>query len=126
MVEAIHRLQQAQAISDAQRQAMGRAVMVLAQRSACEIVKRQLRAKGVKLQHFKHREIVAMARYYLAQHPELIAEARQTALRWAAEGFFGKRAALSVQHSQDLHSEGSSDPQGLSLCETHAQNGATR
>ncbi len=66
-----------------------------------------------KLSQIAKREIIALANEYLAAHPELIAEAKETALRWAAEGFFGKKAALSVQHSQDSHNARRPEPQGL-------------
>ena len=80
---------------------MGRAVICLAQQRAIAEVKREIQRQGRrKLSHVAHREIVAAARDYLAGHPELIAEAKPIVERWAAEGFFGKRAALSVQHSQ--------------------------
>jgi hypothetical protein len=61
MVEATHRLQQAPAISQTQRQAMGRAVMVLARQRAIKEAKRQLAARGLKPTHYSHREIVVMA-----------------------------------------------------------------
>jgi hypothetical protein len=47
MDEGIHRLQQAPAANHAQRQAMGRAVMVLARQRAIKEAKRQLAARGL-------------------------------------------------------------------------------
>jgi hypothetical protein len=40
------------------------------------------------------KEIVAAGDVYLANHPELIAEAKETELRWHAEGMFGKRGGI--------------------------------
>ena len=68
--------------------------MVLARRSAVKAVKRQLQAQGVKLQRMAHREIVAAAGEYLANHPELIEEAKKMVLRWQAEGVFGPRGGI--------------------------------
>jgi hypothetical protein len=85
----------------AMRQA--RAVAALVQRSAVEATKHELRAKGIKPQHMPMREIVAMAKDYIAQHrAELIAEARPIVDRWTEEGFFGKRAARSVRNVPKL------------------------
>ena len=75
--------------------------MVLAQRSACEILKHQLRAKGLKVQHFKHREIVVMAKEYFAKHPELIAEAKPVVERWQADGVFGPRGLVACRFASD-------------------------
>ena len=72
---------------------MGRAVWVVAQRSTIEATKRQPPTQGLKPQHYSHRQIVEAAEDYLAQHPELIAEAKETVLRWQTEAFLGKRAA---------------------------------
>ena len=125
MDEAIHRLQQAPA-SDQLRASMVRATRVVVQQAAVKAVKRQLQAQGRKVAHFAHREIVAMAKDYIAQHPELVIEARETALRWCAEGVFGKQAARSVQHLRDMSKEERPATQVLLLNETHAQNGAVR
>ena len=80
---------------------------------------------GLKPHFVPIREMAAMVEEYLDQHwPVLIAEARPIVDRWTAEGFFGKRAAQSVQHLQDLHSQRSAEPQALPLCECHDRNGA--
>jgi hypothetical protein len=92
MDEANHRLQQAP--NQAQLRVMRVAVMVLAQRSAIKEVKRQFRAQGIKLQRMTHREISAAADEYLANHPELINEAKGVVDRWHAEGVFGKRGGI--------------------------------
>ena len=60
------------------RASISMAVRVLAQRSAVEIVKHQLRARGLKVYSFAHQEIVALAHDYIAAHAELIAEATVT------------------------------------------------
>jgi hypothetical protein len=77
---------------------MGRAIMVLAQRSTCNIVKQQLRAQGLKLQHFAHREIINLAEAYLLEHrAELIAEAKAIVERWQAEGVSGPRGGIRTR-----------------------------
>jgi hypothetical protein len=88
MVEAIPSL------SPSQRQAMGHAVIVLAQRAAIEATKQRLRSQGLKPQHFAYREIVALAEAYLLEHrAELIADAKAIVDRWHAEGMFVPRGA---------------------------------
>jgi hypothetical protein len=97
MAEANHRLQHAPA-SDQLRATMSRAVVVLAQQRAVKEAKAQLRDRGLKPQHYSHREIVALAEEYLAQHrEELIKEAKETILRWQAGGMFGPRGGASLQ-----------------------------
>jgi len=68
------------------------AVITLAQQAARKAVKRQFQAQGLKVSHMQARVITAAANDYLRDHPELIAEAKETIQRWLAEGFFGKRA----------------------------------
>jgi hypothetical protein len=119
----------APAISQAQRlaQRQAQAVAVLAKRRAIAATRKRLRGMGRKPQYMPMREMAAMVEEYLDQHwPVLIAEARPIVDRWTAEGFFGKRAALSVQHLKDLHKERRPEPQALPLCENHDRNGATR
>ena len=109
------------------RARLSQAAITLARQQAEKAVKRQVQAEGRrKLSQIAHREIVALARDYLAEHPELIPEARPIIEQWRVEGFFGKRAALSVQNLQLMHSDPSLDPQALSLCETHERNGASK
>ena len=70
-------------------------IAVLARRIAISAVKRQLQAQGMKVGVMPAREISLRAEQYLATHrASLIAEATATVERWAAEGFFGKRAKL--------------------------------
>ena len=72
--------------------------MILAQQRAVKEAKAQLRDRGLKPQHYSHREIVALAEEYLAQHrEELIKEAKETILRWQAGGMFGPRGGASLQ-----------------------------
>ena len=92
MNEANHRLQQVP--NQAQLRTMSVAVMVLARQSAVKAVRRQFQAQGVKLQRMAHREVVAAASDYLANHPERIAEGKVTVLRWQAEGVFGPRGGI--------------------------------
>jgi hypothetical protein len=89
MDEATHRLQQVSATSHAQRQTMSRAVMVEAMRRAIGATKRAYQAQVVKIAQLPYRQIVAAAEAYVAAHPELIAEAKETVLRRQAEGMFG-------------------------------------
>jgi hypothetical protein len=96
---ADQRLQHAEVLAK-----LGIAIRIVAQQNAIKEVMRQLKAQGLKLQQFTHREIVVAAEEYLADHPELITEAKPTVLRWFAEGAYGKRAAQSVQNLQLSHS----------------------
>lgn len=74
---------------------MGAAVMVLARQRAIKAVKRQFQARGLRPDGTSHREIIAAADAYLADHrAALIAEVTPTVERWQADGFFGKRARL--------------------------------
>jgi hypothetical protein len=128
MVEATLRLQQAPATSQAQRlaQRQRRAIRVLALRRAVEATKQRLRGMGLKPQHIPMREIVAIAEEYLPAHRAvLVAEAKVVVDEWTAEGFFGKRAARSVQHLTLLHKERRADLQALRLCKCHERNGET-
>ena len=85
---------------------IGFAIGTVAEQRAIKEVKRQLQAQGLKLSGFCRREIVVMATKHLAEHPELIAEAKPTALRWFAEGVFGKKAARSVTFVQSARACG--------------------
>jgi hypothetical protein len=89
MIETDQSLQQAQI-----RTRLRAATKTLARYEAIKAVKRELQAKGLKPSHFAHREIAAAAEDYLSQHPQLIAEARETVIRWQAEGVFGKRGGI--------------------------------
>ena len=92
MDEAVRILQQAP--TPAQAQAMSAAVMALARQRAIKAVKQQIRDRGLKPQYMALREIVAAASEYLPHHPELIAEAKETVLRWHGEGMFGPRGGI--------------------------------
>jgi len=57
--------------------------MTLARMQAKKAVLHELRAQGLKPQHFSAREIAVLADYYLNQHrAELIAEAEETINTW--------------------------------------------
>jgi hypothetical protein len=73
---------------------MSAAVMTLARQRAIKVVREQFRARGLKPQYMALREIVVAAHEYLPDHPELIAEAKETVLRWYAEGMFGPRGGI--------------------------------
>ena len=102
MVEATPSLTQAQRL--AQRQAQ--AVRVLAMYAAKREVKDRLRRQGIKLSRVPHHHIERLARARLFEDAEyrarLIAEAKPIVDQWTAEGFFGKRAALSVRNVPEL------------------------
>jgi hypothetical protein len=67
------------------------AIAVIAQRAAIRETKAAMQRQGRKPATIPHREIVAAANEYAAQHrAELIAEAKQIVAKWEAEGFFGR------------------------------------
>ena len=73
---------------------MGTATIVLARLKAIKAAKHALRAQGHKPDRMHRWQINEVGEAYLAAHrAELIAEAKVTIERWAAEGFFGKRAS---------------------------------
>jgi hypothetical protein len=92
MVEATRILPQAP--NPAQAQAMSAAVMSVARQRAIKAVTQRIRDRGHKPQYMARGEIVAAANEYLPDHPELIAEAKETVLRWHAEGMFGPRGGI--------------------------------
>jgi len=65
------------------------AVQVLAQHSARKAVRDHLLSQGVKLSYVPAREIVAQAKAWLREHPEVIVEGRAKA---EALGYGGKAA----------------------------------
>ena len=67
--------------------------------------------------------INAVAREYLAAHPELIAEAKPVVERWRVEGFFGKKAGRIAQNAEHKFKSESPLAQGLPLLTTHERNG---
>jgi hypothetical protein len=72
------------------------ATVTLALMRARQAVKDTLRRKGEKVSSFPASEITAMAKAYLAEHRELIVEARATVERWTLEGVFGSGHAITV------------------------------
>jgi hypothetical protein len=67
----------------------------LALQAARKVVQRRLKAQGRRLPEVEYKEIMAMARDYLAQHPaELIAEAKSIVDLWASQGRFGPRGGF--------------------------------
>jgi hypothetical protein len=97
MVEATRILPQAP--NPAQAQAMSAAVMSVARQRAIKAVTQRIRDRGHKPQYMARGEIVAAANEYLPDHPELIAEAKETVLRWHAEGVFGPRGGIRSRAS---------------------------
>lgn len=95
MVEANHRVHPSPTSNHAQRQAMGRAVRVLAIREAVKAVKQRMRAQGLKVHYIPRNVIVAAADDYLAVHrSELFTEATKIVERWHTEGAFGPRGGF--------------------------------
>jgi hypothetical protein len=69
------------------------AACTLAHHRACCAVKEALRARGLRITAFSHREIGLLAVEYAKRNgAELLNDAAETIERWRAEGFFGKRA----------------------------------
>jgi hypothetical protein len=56
-----------------------RAVAVLARMAAKRAVQNDIRAKGLRLHDFTNRDLLLRAEQWLAEHPELVAQARETA-----------------------------------------------
>jgi hypothetical protein len=85
----------APATSQAQRQAMGRAVRVLAQQAAIKEAKCGLQSQGLKLSRSLHREIVVMAEEIVLADAQcrakIIAEAKAIVADREAEGYFRPR-----------------------------------
>ena len=54
-------------------------VKMLARSAARNAVKQQLQARGVRVSHVPHAQIVQQANVYLEQHPELFEQALQRA-----------------------------------------------
>ena len=67
-------------------------VVTIARLRARDVVKRQLRDRGLKVSHFSAKEISLLAEEYFTQHPELINEAATTVERLRVEGYLAKRA----------------------------------
>jgi hypothetical protein len=68
-----------------------------ARERAVKGAKRQFQAQGLKPQRMAWKEIAAAGDVYLANHRELIAEAKETVLRWYAEGMFGPRGGIRIR-----------------------------
>ena len=66
---------------------------VLAHQRALKATKEALRARGLKVGDYRHRELSLLAIEYAKRNgEELLNEAAETIERWRVEGFFGKRA----------------------------------
>ena len=107
------------------------AVAVLARQAAIKATKAELRAKGLKLTQFTQKDIVVMAKEYLAAHrDELVAEATVIAEQWHDEDERRRDARrqrrLLERNSKDLHTARRPDQQGLSVCITPERNGAPK
>jgi hypothetical protein len=82
-------------MTQAQAQAQHRAIMTLAMMKAQGAVKNELKRQGRRLADVEYKEVMAMARDYLDQHPaELIAKAKETVDLWHAQGRFGPRGGF--------------------------------
>jgi hypothetical protein len=78
------------------------AAVTLALYRARQAVKDALRRKGEKVSSFAACEITAMAKAYLAEHRELVADARAKVERWTLEGVFGKRAQRAWAEAESV------------------------
>ncbi len=66
---------------------------VLAHQRAIAATKQALRARGLRVSNYSHREISLMAVEYAKRNgAALLNDAAETIERWRTEGFFGKRA----------------------------------
>ncbi|MGE5365888.1 MAG: hypothetical protein ACM3PO_01240 [Betaproteobacteria bacterium] len=72
------------------------AAVTLALYRARQAVKDALRRKGEKVSSVPARDITTMAKAYLAEHRELMVEAKATVERWTLDGVFGKRAQRAL------------------------------
>ena len=81
MIETIPSLQQV-----ALQARLAHAAITLAKYEAEKAVRQALRGQGLKPQYIAKREIVTLAKDYLAEHPELIADAKPIIERWRREG----------------------------------------
>ena len=91
------------------------AACTLAHHRATEAVKQALRARGLRVSNYSHRELGLLAIEYAKRNgAELINEAAETVERWRVEGFFGKRAQnCFVQDLRLMHSAPRPAAQGL-------------
>ena len=97
MIEANNRLPQA--TTPAQAQTMSERSWCLREREQSKAAKRQFQAQGLKPQRMAWKEIAAAGDVYLANHRELIAEAKET-VRYA-EGMFGPRGGIRIRVRRD-------------------------
>ena len=75
------------------------AVRVLAQLAATNVVKNQIRAQGLKLHDFTAKDIALRAEAWLAAHPELFVEARES----GEDGLLPiRRAGAKWEQGKDL------------------------
>jgi hypothetical protein len=57
------------------------AVRVFAREAAKRAVRNEIRARGERLHDYSNKELMLRAEQFLEQHPELIAQARETATK---------------------------------------------
>jgi hypothetical protein len=77
------------------------AIAVIAQRAAIRETKAEMQRQGRKPATIPHREIVAAANEYAAQHrAELIAEAKQTVERWWRASLESATQILTITHKE--------------------------
>jgi hypothetical protein len=69
------------------------AACTLAHHRALKATKEALRARGLRVSNYSHRELSLLATEYAKRNAEeLLNDAAETVERWRTEGFFGKRA----------------------------------
>jgi hypothetical protein len=73
------------------------ATTTLMHQRVIKATKEALRAQGLRVSNYSHREISLLAIEYAKRNgEELINEAAETIERWRTEGFFGKRRSLAL------------------------------
>ena len=78
-----------------------------------QAVKDAIRRKGEKVSAYPACEITAMAKAYLAEHRELIVEARATAEQLTLEGVFGKRAQRALRAELTTNEQSNTQPKSI-------------
>jgi hypothetical protein len=84
--------------------------VTLALYRARQAVKGGLRRKGEKVSAYPSCEITTMAKAYLAEHRELLVEAKATVERWTLEGVFGKRAQRELRAKIESDAQSKIEP----------------
>jgi hypothetical protein len=89
------------------------AAVTLALHRARQAVKDALRRKGEKVSAYPSCDITTMAKAYLAEHRELMVEAKATVERWTQEGVFGKRAQRALRANIKTNAQKENEPKSI-------------